>query len=87
MILKIKSLFKTMLWHYYQIVNLHTGYKNNSLIFMSILFIIGLCSMLLNKDIFENITNPDILNILLLSGIINGVYLQFNLGCRLTITI
>ena len=85
---EIKNTFRSLLHHYYQIVKLHTGYRINSIPLLLFIISISLCSIFLRIDVFEELRLPTlVLNVILFFGLLNLIFLQFNFGCRLTLTL
>ena len=84
--IKLVNLFKSIFNYYYIIINLHTFYRIKNIYFLFFLLLISIFSIFLRKDIFSEIHNPILLNIIIFSGIIYVIYIQYNLYCRLTFT-
>uniref|UniRef100_UPI0030E4E366 hypothetical protein n=1 Tax=Daedaleopsis nitida TaxID=1140402 RepID=UPI0030E4E366 len=87
MILKIRKLFRIMLNHYYQVVRLETGFRVSYLPFIFFILIICISSIFIRINVINEINNKYFLKTLLFFGLCNIIFLQFNFGCRLTITI
>ena len=84
----IKTTFNKIVYHYSQIVKLHTGYRINSIPLLLFILSISLGSIFLRIDVFEELRLPTlVLNVIFLFGLLNLIFLQFNFGCRLTLTL
>lgn len=72
--------------HYLKIIKLNTGYKTSNKYFLLFIVFISIISLLLRQKIMH--TFPDnllIINSLFCIIILNIIFLQFNLGCRITL--
>ena len=87
-IYNIKHYLNRFFYFYYNIARLKTGYIIPNKLFLVFIFIIGFSSFFLRTNVLESYKDYTIiLNIIIFLGILNIVYLQFNLLVRITITL
>lgn len=75
---KIKSIFHSILFQYYKVSRLYTGFRKNSFPFLFLILLISILSIFLREDTiitFDN--NKLVLNILFFSSLISLISFQF----------
>nr|YP_009493225.1 hypothetical protein [Ganoderma calidophilum]AWJ64020.1 hypothetical protein [Ganoderma calidophilum] len=84
-LIKTKENFNRILLFYYRIVKIHTGYRIPNKI---CLFIIIVVSIFLRNDFLNSYKeNYIILSMLFFLVVVNMIFIQFNLLCRITVTL
>ena len=87
-LIKIKEIFNRILLFYYRIVKIHTGYRIPNKLFLILIIIVSVASIFLRNDflvVYKD--NYFILSMLFFMGVLNILFIQFNLLCRITITL
>ena len=84
----IKEKFNRILLFYYRIVKIHTGYRIPNKIFLFIIIIVSVASIFLRNDFLNSYKdNYIILSTFFFLGVLNMIFIQFNLLCRVTVTL
>nr|UOL50053.1 hypothetical protein [Ganoderma lingzhi] len=85
---KIKEIFNKILLFYYRIVKIHTGYRIPNKFFLLSIITISVASIFLRNNFLDYYKdNFIILSVIFFLGILNMIYIQFNLLCRITVTL
>nr|UDY67679.1 hypothetical protein [Ganoderma lingzhi]UDY67713.1 hypothetical protein [Ganoderma lingzhi]UOL49757.1 hypothetical protein [Ganoderma lingzhi]UOL49977.1 hypothetical protein [Ganoderma lingzhi]UOL50198.1 hypothetical protein [Ganoderma lingzhi] len=87
-LIKIKEKLNRILLFYYRIVKIHTGYRIPNKLFLLLIIIVSVASIFLRNDFLNSYKeNYIILSMLFFLGVLNMIFIQFNLLCRITVTL
>ena len=82
----MKNLIKKYLNDFYKVLSLQTGFRSGYTYLIVLLTLISILSIFLRKDILINL-DPKVFSLIIMCGVCNVVYIQFNLMCRITLVI
>ena len=87
-LIKTKEIFDRILLFYYRINQIHTGYRVPNKLFLLLIILVSISSIFLKDDFLVDFKeNYIILSIIFFMGVLNILFIQFNLLCRITITL
>ena len=87
-LVKIKEIFNLILLFIYRIVKIHTGYRIPNKLFLLLILSVSVASIFLRDNFLDYYKeNYIILSMLFFLGVLNMLFIQFNLLCRITVTL
>lgn len=87
-LIKIKEKLNLILLFIYRIVKIHTGYRIPNKFLLLLIIIVGVASIFLRDNFLDYYKdNFILLSTLFFLGVLNMIFIQFNLLCRVTVTL